>query len=345
MKMARNNNDSKVKGSASLRDIAQIADVSVSTVSKAMARENGVSQEKATYIREIAKRIGYKPNPFRRNFKRAIGFVATWNPNDEYVKNLVFATQRISSDNDFHLQVEFIDHSGSSKKWPDVLAENRVDGIILAGYHTPEFYERIKSEKVPAVAINDTLERTGCCCIVNNQSKATDDAVRRLLDLGHRHIGMVTTDCEYPTVRQRYQAYCFALFDAGINPDQDWVVSKVASNYAGGQDAVRSLHDSGRMPTAIIFTNDLQAIGGMIELFKLGYKVPEDVSIVGHDNLPLCTEISPNLTSTDMCIDELGSEAVSLLLKQINKEIKEPVEQIITSNIVWRQTCAPPRQS
>lgn len=342
--MARKNQVVAINN-ASLRDIAQIADVSVSTVSKAMARQNGVSLKKATYIREIAERIGYKPNPFRRNIKRAIGFVATWYPNDEYVKNLVFATQRISSENNFHLQVEFIDQNDSSKVWPDVLAENRVDGIILVGFHTPKLYERIKAEKVPAVAINDTLERTGCCCVVNNQSSATADGVTRLLSLGHRHVAMVTTDCEYLTVRQRYQAYCFALFDAGINPEQDWVVNKVPANYSGGQEAVRKLHEKGTMPTAIVFTNDLQAIGGMIELFRLGYKIPEDVSIIGHDNLPLCTEISPNLTSTDMCMDTLGNEAMALLLKQINKKIDKPVENIISSNIVWRETCGPPRKS
>ncbi len=332
----------KVNREINIRQLAREMKVAICTVSRALAGEPGVSKKRAEEIRRKAVLMGYRPQPLRRKRTNAIAMlISTDQPSiadDLFQQLITLHLERNVGEFNNHVHVEFIARNSQGTAWPAILAENRVDGVVLTGHPTPEFCRRIREAEIPVVAINDTVARTGCSCVLTDFTAGTAQMTRKLLTLGHRDIGMVLTRRDYPSVETRYQGYIKSLRERGIEPDQHLIFSGLSPNLLGGQQAVAQYLQSGKLPTAIIFTNDWMAMGGLNELLHRGYRVPEDVSIAGHDNISICRELHPPLTSVDGQIDLAVAEAVRILNGHINGE-KEIVQKEIPAFAVWRESC------
>jgi len=328
-----------------LRQLARQINVAVCTVSRALSGDPGVSPERAQEIRLLALNMGYQPKPFRRKRTNTIGLIiATDRANvadDFFQQMIILQVERKASECQKHVQVQFVLRRGDPPLWPAFLNENRVDGVILAGHPPAELCKKLYRREIPAVVIHDSVARTFCSCVSADFRPATVDAVRRLVSLGHRRIGFVVTDRKYPTVESRFMAYREALREAGIEPDPGWIIEGAPSNLIGGRQSVRHYLQAGQLPTAILFTNDWIALGAAKELIKHGYRIPEDVSLMGFDNVSICEEMDPPLTSVDGQLEAVVSEAFEVLFRQM-EGTADVEERAVPGILAWRGSCGAP---
>lgn len=330
------------KGNISLARIAKRFNVNISTASRALSGDPRISVEMKDKIIKYAASVNYKPSPLRRARKQAIGLMIYGNvpgKMDDFYQREVLQTATMQlSNKGYHVHLELLEREVTS--WPAFISECRVDGVIVSGHPPVEVCAKLRKEGMPAVIFGDTLERTGCFCVRPDPFDGTIQTVKKLVELGHRDIAYVSSSTEYPTVEQRYKAFCFGMFDNKSTPNPDWVVLGLESNSRGGRIGVRKILDSGKIPSAIVFINDQMALGGMMELLARGFKLPSDMSIVGYDNTSICEEIEPALSSVDMSFEVLVAESIELLRMQIEDGFNNPVEKVMKTHLLVRDSLA-----
>jgi LacI family transcriptional regulator len=153
---------------------------------------------------------------------------------------------------------------------------------------------------------------------------------------------LLASSIEYPTIRARHDSFLSSLQDIGIAPQPDWFITGLSADIIGGSIGIDRLHGLGPLPTAIICENDWMALGAMRELERLGLNVPKDISLVGHDDLWICEQLNPQLTSIRRPEQELVSQAIDLLVDQIDRGANaEPQEVLVEGKMVWRHSAGP----
>jgi DNA-binding LacI/PurR family transcriptional regulator len=334
------------KMSVTLKELAGRLDVAPSTISRALAGGAGVGADKVREIRRMADAMNYRPRPMRRTLSRTIGLIIATEqlnePDDAFQSETIYEVTRAVAGGDWHIHIEFVDRQATSHGLPAVVRESRVDGVLLSGYPPVEFCRLLRDESVPVVVLQDTLLRTGCSCIIPDVAGATESAVNRLIEMGHQRIGIVTVPTEFPTVQRRYEGYQRAMRAAGITPVAGLEVKVASSSLHQGQAAVRQLLAAGERPTAIVFVTDRLAVGGMNELARARLRIPEDISLIGHDNSSLAKESDPPLTSVDLNFGQTARRAVGLLQDWIVSGAADAPMQIeIPCQVVWRASCGP----
>lgn len=330
---------------ASMAMLAERLNVATSTVSRALAGRPGVSAEKAREICAVAKDMGYQPSLFRRKRTDAIALIIASDKPDfskgahSYLARLVARTEQQASEFGWHVHVAMIPRFARNATLPALISEGRVDGVLLAGHPPEEFCLRLAEEDIPVVVINDSSERIGLTCVTTTSLIATREAIGRFVQAGHRRFGLVLADRRFPTVDQRYHAWIAALQSNGIDEDGYRVIQPMEYNMGGGQQAVVELDAVGTMPGVIIFCTDLMALGGMYELARRGYRVPEDVSVMGYDNVLAAEHLNPRLTSIDMQLSVLIDIGLHRLGQQAEGDGGPVVTETIPAKLFWRDSC------
>ncbi|HOF19059.1 MAG TPA: LacI family DNA-binding transcriptional regulator [Phycisphaerae bacterium] len=336
----------KAKKSIGLRDLAALAEVDTSTVSRALNQDPRVSEHRRKMIRQLAEEIGYRPRPLRANRSQAIGLLIASSrpdrPDAQFLDRMAWLAQRVLGERNLHVNLECVERRPSQGQTPlpAVVQQNRVDGVLVAGHPPAELIRQISELRVPVVAINDSTKRLGISCVRSEPTPAIHQAILRLAALGHRRFGLLMNSPEYPSSQARYKSYVSSLEEIGITPDPAWVVMDLAEELKGGREGIRDLDSRGPMPSAILCCNDWMALGALHELQRRGLSVPGDVSLVGHDNLRFCEETEPTLTSIHRDEHGIVAKAVDLLLEQVNKGDHTPREVLVEGEMVWRESTA-----
>ena len=337
-------NATRARGGVGLRDIARLASVDISTASRALNHDPRVNPERADQIRKLAERVGYRPRPLRSKLARSVGVLVSADagqPVNNFLERIAWLAQRSLADRRLHVNLECIQRPYSGQL-PAVVQQNRVDGVILGGHPAPELVAEIRALNMPAVAINDTVTRLGISCVRSNPEPAMRQAILHLAARGHQSIALLTTSLEYPTIRARHSSYESALREIGFQPNPAWLVDGLAGEVTGGREGIRQLKSRGPLPTAILCENDWMALGAMQELQHQNLRVPQDVSVIGHDDLWICQQLEPQLTSIHRAEDELVSKAIDLLMEQIESNGEAtPREVLVDGEMVWRQSAGP----
>ena len=332
-------------GNIGLRDVARLASVDLSTASRAMNHDPRVNPERAEQIRQLADRVGYRPRPLRSKLARSIGVLVTaareGQPGNNFLERVAWLAQRSLAERRLHVNLECVPRDQFTQL-PAIVQQNRVDGVILGGHPPAELVAEIRASGMPAVAINDSIERLGISCVRSNPEPAIRQAILHLAARGHESFALLASNLEYPTIRARHHGYEFALREIGIVPQPAWFVTDLPADIVGGRQGIRRLREQGQMPTAILCENDWMALGAMQELEHMGLNVPRDVSLVGHDDLWICEQLEPQLTSIHRAEHELVSRAIDLLLEQIDADgAAVPQEILVEGEMVWRQSAGP----
>lgn len=331
-----------------LRDLARIASVDVSTVSRALNHDPRVSESRGKMIRDLARREGYRPKPLRSKRTQAIGILIGSDQNDRiggvgehFLERISWVAQQILSKQLMHVNVECFLRSSDGSRLPAIVQENRVDGVLLAGHPSVELVSSIRKHGLPAVAINDSAERLNIPCICSNPRTAIYEAILRLAAWGHNRFGLLMNDLEYPTSKARVEAFHGALADINIAVNPDWVVTNLPHEITGGREGVRELIRRGDVPTAILCCNDWVALGAFMELQAKGLRVPQDVSLVGHDDVSFCQTIEPKLTSISRSEQDMVSEGIRLLLEAVDGKEVAIKDTSVEGSVVWRDSTGP----
>ena len=326
-----------------LRDLARLAGVDVSTVSRALNHDPRINAARGKVIRDLARREGYRPRPLRAKRTQAIGvLIGSDQPDriggvgEHFLERIAWIAQQMLSGRRMHVNVECYLRAAGAVKLPAVVQENRVDGVLIAGHPSAEMIQRILENGLPAVAINDTALRIGIPCVRSDPTKAIHEAVLRLAAWGHQRFGMLMNDLEYPTSRARVDAYTEALASIDIAMDGQAVVSDLPSEISGGREGVRELLRRGELPTALFCCNDWVALGALMELQAQGVSVPGRVSLVGHDDVSFCPALEPALTSISRSEPAMVARGIALLFDQIAGVAVPPEDHLVEGSVVWR---------
>jgi LacI family transcriptional regulator len=306
-----------------IRDIARLAGVSKSTVSRVLNAHPKVDVETRERILNVMQEHGFIPNAaatgLAKGHSRLIGLLVpalTW----ELVSDVLQGVAGVIEDT----QYEIILYSASPEKdfsqvIDRMLATNMAVGIVaLLHMQSPQHLVELHQQGLPVVLINHIATRVEIPQVGIDNAAATYTAIRHLLDMGHRRIGFILGLPEFQCTHDRYQGYCKGLSDAGIALDPSLVLE---GNYQceGGYQCARAFFAMSEPPTAIFASNDLTAYGVLDAADEQGVHIPQDVALVGFDDIPPSTHVQPALTTVHQPFKEMGRSAAQLLLTLINQ--------------------------
>lgn len=338
-----------------IHDIARLAGASSATVSRVLSNSSyPVSNELKNKIRKIAEEHHYIPNRIGKQLKTdnnlTIGAIIPSISNPFYA-SVMLGIEEIAQQNGYHV---FLCNSKQSSKLEDeylkTLFENQVEGVIISSISTnQQLLAHLLDLGMKVVAIDQHINLDRVKQIEFNYRKGGYIAARHLIENGHQKIAYITAPLDRHSRKSIYQGYQEALEEAGIPLDKDYVqvAEKESSEYDeifefnNGRKLARNLLHLKNPPTAIFACNDLTAIGAMNELSLHNVSVPQDISIIGFDNIEFGQMVMPALTTVDQPNYEMGRQACNILLNMIKGEAAPDVEIMLQPKLVERASVKP----
>jgi DNA-binding LacI/PurR family transcriptional regulator len=304
-------------------DVARLAGVSQSAVSRVFTPGASASQATVDKVRAAAEQLGYRPDPLARAMitgrTRIIGLVVAYLENQFYPVALELLSQALQA-RGYHVLVFMAENS--TERVPEVMAElldYQVDGIITASVAmTNDLTTRCAKAGIPVVMFNRGQDDDRLSEVTSDNIAGGRRAARHLIDTGHRRIAHVMGWQGSSTGRDRAQGFKQALRDAELEPFA--MIDGMYARAAASQ-AVRDMFTGADKPDAIFVANDHMAFAVMDTLrFEMGLRVPEDVSVIGYDDVPMAAWPSYNLTTIRQPVRRMVEATVDILLNQIEGE-------------------------
>jgi LacI family transcriptional regulator len=332
--------------SMDIRTLARLAGVSPSTVSKALNNRSDVNAETRRKVLEIATAHGYSPNSFAKGLKTRstenIGLLfsrdrQSLSDNPFYSKVLEGVESELAiNNNNMILSIIQPSHRGL----PKMIRERHVDGVILIGIFHEDFLESLRSEGLPVVLVDPQKPTDAYAQVQIDNEYGGCLATEFLIRNGHRRIGFVSGDLGRLSFRQRYEGYRKALRVNGLEADDRLArIGGLEDGYAHFKALLQ-----GPAPTGVFVANDINAIRGYKAVHDEGKRIPEDVSVVGFDDIDLASMASPPLTTVRVSKREFGSIAARTILRIVHGEEARPVivmpVQIVERGSVSRRDAA-----
>jgi DNA-binding LacI/PurR family transcriptional regulator len=335
-----------------IKDVAKVANVAPSTVSRVIANSPRISEKTKEKVREVMKQLGYHPNFIARSLAsqatRAIGLVLP--SSTDIVSQNPFFPIVLGGLSDGAHSKQYALHMTTGKTDEEIfegvvsmVQGGRVDGVILLSSRVEDpLVSYLLDQNFPFVVIGKPFKHVEQITHVDNDNfKAAKDVTSYLLSLGHEQIGFIGGNLNLVVTVERLLGYEKALRNAGLPLINEYIIHDEFLR-EGGRDAVQTLLSLKKLPTAMLVADDLMALGVLNALDELGISVPTDVSIVSFNNVLVAEMARPPLTSVDINIFDLGYEAAKNLIQKIENP-KEPTKRIIIPyEIVKRSSCAEP---
>lgn len=301
--------------SVTIRDVARQAGVSVATVSRHFTGSGPVGQTSRSRIEEAARRLRYVPNHAARSLitsrTRTLGLLLP-DVYGEFFSEVLRGFDRAAHAADHLLLVSSSHHDRAGLARALRAIRGRVDGVVVMA---PEFDAAMLREHLPPdlrlVLVNAHVEGVASVGVANGDGARA--AMRHLVGLGHRRIGFIGGPSPNQDAADRLAAYRDVVADAGLDADAGLTAEGDFSD-ASGHAAMRRLLDLAAPPTAVFAANDAMAIGAMGAVREAGRRVPDDVAIVGFDDIPMARFVTPPLTTVRTPLAELARRAIDHLL-------------------------------
>jgi LacI family transcriptional regulator len=334
-----------------MKQVAELAGVHVSTVSRALnpATESMVVPEAVARVVKAAKSLGYRFDPvaasLRTGRSKLVGILVPDIATNVFTPILTGATERLSAQG-YSVIVSYV---GSDAKTQLDLASGlmarRVDGLILATVTREDPLAAFCfAERLPTVLVNRAEKEVRLSAVVSDDVLGMQIAVDHLVELGHTKIGHLAGPGEHSTGYLRRQGFTQGILSHGLHIAQN--PCEVAKTYTreAGADAARRLLNAHREITAIVAGNDLLALGAYDFLREEGLECPRDISIVGHNDMPLVDMVDPPLTTIRISHREMGRQAADLLQQAIETVDSPARNVVLPPKLIVRSSTAAPRK-
>ncbi len=331
---------------SNIYDVARLAGVSTTTVSHVLNGTRFVSQNATDKVMAAVQELNYHPSSLARAMVSSetltIGLVVSDNVSPFYAELAEGIEDRC-----FHegYNVLLCNSGRSIEKeiaYLNMLLSKRVDGVIYMTYHHgEERLQSFKNQNIPVVTFDRTYEGVDSILLDNYQGGY--DATMHLLGLGHRRIGCIAGPDSPGRSQERVQGYLAAHAARGVDCADDMVVMGDWT-YAGGYEAAQTLFTSRpHPPTAVFACNDTMAVGVLSYLHRHGYRVPEEVSVVGYDNVLVSEYTHPPLTTIASPIQKIGHDLFDLLLARLSGNLPEETRYVtVRGHLLVRESTAQP---
>jgi len=328
-----------------MRDVAERAGVSVTSVSHVINETRPVSYEVRERVLAAMEELGYQPNLLARSLRsgktHTIGTIVP-DSADPFFAEVARGIEDTAFENGYSLILCNSDRNlGKEAFYTNVLVEKRVDGILFlaAGVSTERILD-LQRRGMPVVVVDRELPAANVDSVVTDNAGGGWSATRHLIDLGHRRIGHIAGPSDLRLSEYRSTGYCKALLEeAGITADENLVV-RGDFDFESGHRAARQLLANDQRPTAIFACNDIMAIGAICAAAQLDLRVPEDLSVVGYDDIPLASYSNPPLTTVAQPIYDMGVVAASMLLERLHDPGGPARQLVLDVELQIRQSTA-----
>ena len=311
----------KQETAATMKDVALKAKVSTATVSRALMNPDKVSQATRNRVEKAAREVGYLPQPMGRNVKRNESrtiLVIVPDICDPFFSEIIRGIEVTAANHGYLVLIGDCAHQNQQEKtFIDLIITKQIDGMLLLGSRLP-FDASIEEQRnlPPMVMANEFAPELELPTVHIDNLTAVFDAVNYLYEQGHKRIGCIAGPEEMPLCHYRLQGYVQALRRCDIMVDPQYI-ARGDFTFEAGSKAMQQLLDLPQPPTAVFCHSDVMALGALSQAKRQGLKVPEDLSIIGFDNIDLTQFCDPPLTTIAQPRYEIGREAMLLLLDQM----------------------------
>ena len=317
-----------------IKDVARAVNVSVTTVSRVLNNKPDVSEETKKKVKEAIRTLGYNPNNIARGLvlrkTNTIGLIIP-DINNPFFPEIVKGIERKAKEEGYSLILYNTDNNKEEEKEAlALLRSKKVDGIILSfSLENKEILKKLEKEEYPVVQIDRQIRDSLYPAVTIDNKRSAYNATEYLIKQGHKEIGHITGDLSTETALDRLKGFKMALEKYGIPFREEWILEGDYSR-GSGKELMERIIKLKHRPTAIFFANDLMAFGAYETIYNYNYRIPEDFSIIGHDNIEITSFVKPGLTTMDQPKYQLGAIAVEKLINLIEK--KNDFHSVILEN-------------
>ena len=329
-----------------MKDVAARARVSTATVSRALMNPEKVSQHTRHRVEQAAIEVGYLPNSLGRNIKRNESrtlLVIVPDICDPFFSEIIRGIETTAASHGYLVLIGDCAHQNQQEKtFLDLIITKQIEGMLLLGSHLPFNASKEEQRNLPPIVMaNEFAPELELPTVHIDNLTAAFNAVSYLLKLGHKRIACIAGPEEMPHCHYRLQGYVQALRRNGIEVDPHYI-ARGDFAFEAGLDALEQLMALPQPPTAIFCHNDLMALGAISCAKRRGIRVPEDLSIMGFDDIALSKFCDPPLTTVAQPRFNIGKEAMLLLLDQLQGQTVSNGSRLLDCVLVERSSTSAP---
>jgi DNA-binding LacI/PurR family transcriptional regulator len=330
-----------------MNDVAARAQVSVASVSRALSGTGRpVSEAVRLRVLRAAEELGYQPNALARNMRtgsaRTLGLIIS-DVTNPFFTAIARSCEDVAQSESYSLVLSNTDEKPEREETSlAVMAGERVAAVMLASTNqAQDAIARLEAVRIPVVAIDRRIDGFVTDAVLVDNDGIGYQATSHLLRHGHTDIAVITGPPEISSTRERLAGYRRALADHGVRESME-LIRAGDLRERGGYTAATALLDGPKRPTAFVSSNNLTTIGLLHAIRARGLRIPDDVSIIGVDDMPTADLLDPPLTVVEQPTYQLGARAAELAIRRINNP-DTPIQQVILGGqlLVRSSTAAP----
>jgi DNA-binding LacI/PurR family transcriptional regulator len=333
-------------GRPDIRTIASAANVSIATVSRAMNHVPSVNPEIAKRIWEVIDELGYVPNTQARSLvsgrSRLLGLIVSEITNP-FFPELIQGFEDIAVEHGYEILISSTNHDPRRMSHCiRRMLERKVEGVAIMtfGIEKP-LLEQLATRNVPLVFIDAAPRRPGISVLKVDYRHGIQQGVDHLAFLGHKSIAFISGPSHLNSAQSRAAAFTESMKQAGLTPKSAWMIEG-DHTMEGGIEATKKLLVIKARPTAVMCSNDMTAIGVLHSLYRAGLKVPDDLSVIGFDDIHIAEVTIPPLTTIQMSRTEIARAAVTALRAQVEENSTPKREYNIQTSLILRESTGTP---
>lgn len=327
-----------------IKDVAKRAQVSTATVSYVINKKEKVSNELTAKVNKAIQELNYHPSRIARSLRKGrtltIGLLMDDISNQfgaEFTRGLVSAARQ----KDYNVIISNLNRKGDEERnFLDQFLSQQVDGIIYSGYGTAEDkLLEIEQDGTPIIAVDKPLKSGQISSILIDNRQSVIAAVEYLVKLGHKKICYIAGLPDNPNTLIRAQAFLDSLSQHGLMINNQSVIYGDYSLFHGYQTIVE-IKDVKKF-NAFFCADDMVAFGAMSALKQKGFKIPEDIAVIGFDNVPFASFFDPSLTTINYPMQEMGRKSFELFYKRVKEKNKELEHILLPTKLIVRKSTNP----
>jgi DNA-binding LacI/PurR family transcriptional regulator len=329
-----------------IRDVAKRAGVSISTASRALNDSGPVKEKTKMRVLKAAKEINYTPNAIARGLVTRktgnIGFILPTSVKDgtsnPFYSRVFQGVEAETRERNYHLIFSVFDEG--EKELPRMVREKNIDAVILASKIDEEFILKLKERGIPLVLVDHTIRGENVDSVVIDNFGGACKAVNHLIELGHRRIGFIRGPQDRPSFIQRFEGYKETLNRTGLEYDEK-IVWEADLDFDDAYRVMKRKMKIELFPSAIFAATDIIALAAAKAIREEGLRIPQDVSLVGFDDILQAKQARPSLTTIRVFKQEMGRVAVRKILESIDNITRKPTQTVILTELVVRGSTGP----
>jgi DNA-binding LacI/PurR family transcriptional regulator len=336
-----------------LKDVARLSGVSIATASRVLTSPHLVQEATRERVQRAIDTLQYRPSRVARRLRRdparthLVGLVVP-DIQNPFFADLARGVENVAQEHGYMVFVGNSDEDADKERnYLELMRAESVDGIILPPTAQVEpALEALARGGIPVVCVDRRLGGVSLDTVVADNVRGAREATEHLIRLGHRRIGFIEGRPHLSTSRERLEGYRHALQDAGAPFDPTLVRagdSRQASGFRLARELLEDTSPAGR-PSALLVGNNLMTLGALGAIRELGLCIPDDVAIIGYDDLPWAPAFDPPLTAVRQPAYEMGRRATELLLSRVDEPQREPRLVVLEPELVVRRSCGAGRE-